>query len=294
MNQLTGHKGSIYALLMDPDGRHFYSAGGDGWIAHWPVTGAVDGKLVAEVDDQIFSITLLARSKLLVAGTMSGNLYFIQPGSPSKTRNMTFHQKAVFDTMEVHEHLVCASGDGRLSIWDIDNMTVSETILLSHSALRTIDLSPNGQMMAVGSSDHSIYLLHVPSYRLIEELKDAHQSSVFCLQFSPDGRYLLSGGRDAHLNLWDLGSFDLQQSIPAHWYTINALRYRPERSEVVTVSRDKTIRRWTEPELQIRQTLDFAQHQGHSASVNQVCWSMDGRILLTAGDDNTIIRWHND
>ncbi|MDH3243482.1 MAG: WD40 repeat domain-containing protein [Saprospiraceae bacterium] len=290
VDRLTGHKGSIYCLTPDQDSAHFFSAGGDGWIARWPLEKGVDGKLIAEVDDQIFSLLQLPSSHLL-AGTMSGNLYFIDPEQPAGTRNISYHRKGVFNIELVGGSAVCAGGDGRLSIWSIPEMELEETILLSHQSLRAIALTPDAQMLAVGSSDHKIYLLHIPSYRIIEVLDDAHANSVFTLQFSADGRYLVSGGRDAHLNIWDINSLRLVHSVAAHWYTVNTVRFRPGQKILATASRDKSIRLWEYPDLQLIQTLAVQSGEGHSASVNNLIWSHDGKWLVTASDDNTIIRW---
>ena len=30
----------------------------------------------------------------------------------------------------------------------------------------------------------------------------AHQSAAYVVRYSPDGKFLLTGGKDAHLNVW--------------------------------------------------------------------------------------------
>jgi U3 small nucleolar RNA-associated protein 13 len=45
---------------------------------------------------------------------------------------------------------------------------------------------------------------------------DGHASVVRGLTFTDDGQYLISGGRDQILNVWDLDTQEIVQTIPVH------------------------------------------------------------------------------
>ncbi len=290
--KLTGHKGSIYGLATDPVNNSLLSGGGDGWVVRWPLDNPQTGTLVAEIKDQIFCLAKCADPDLILAGTFSGNLYFIDPSSQDKTNNKSFHEQGVYDLLVFEKTLYTAGGDGKLGVWDLENREVKESIQLSHQRLRSLRLSPDKEMFAIGSSDHSIYLIHRSSGKLIDVIEAAHENSVFTLEFSAEGQFLYSGGRDAHLKAWDLlNKNQLMHDINAHWYTINSLALHPSKPWLASGSRDKTIRIWDIRDFSLLKSLDSTKDHGHINSVNNLNWSDDGRKLFTVSDDRSIIIW---
>ena len=83
------------------------------------------------------------------------------------------------------------------------------------------------------------------NFSIKNTIESAHGNSVFALSYSPDEKYLWSGGRDALLKIWDLEK-NCEQifSEPAHWFTINAIVFSPDGKFAATASRDKTIKIW--------------------------------------------------
>jgi WD repeat-containing protein 61 len=80
--------------------------------------------------------------------------------------------------------------------------------------------------MAVAYSDGCSRIFDLRTWQMIHAF-EAHQHSVFALQYSPDGQQLVSGGRDAHLKIWETREYILQKDIAAHLFAINDLVFRP-------------------------------------------------------------------
>lgn len=291
-NQLTGHNAAIYALVPGTDARHFLTGAGEGWVADWDLENPDNGRLLAKVEDQIFSVCLLRSGQKLVVGNMQGGIHWIDLDRPDRTRNLTHHKQGVYSIVEAGDKVLSAGGEGILTSWSGENGQAIESYHLSSRALRCIDYSPVRNELAIGSSDHAIYLLDASSLDLIQRIEKAHANSVFSVRYSPDGKYLLSGGRDAHLNVWDLeAGFEKEVSHPAHWYTINDIAFHPKGHVFATASRDKTIKIWDAQQFQLKKVLEGGRDGGHFHSVNRLLWMDGGRLLLSAGDDRTIIIW---
>jgi eukaryotic-like serine/threonine-protein kinase len=71
------------------------------------------------------------------------------------------------------------------------------------SAITATAVSPDGQMIATASWDHSIQLWDAQNYTQIRSLK-GHLNEVWTIAFSPDGTRLLSGAKDGGVFLWPL------------------------------------------------------------------------------------------
>jgi WD40 repeat protein len=290
--QLTGHKAAVFALVQGKEACRFFSAAGDGWVAEWDLNDPDIGKLVAQVDTQIFSMAYLHEHNKLVIGNMHGGVHWVDLLEPGATKNIAHHQKGVFAVLPVGEHVFTLGGSGMITRWSAAESRSLESLHLTNRSLRAIDYSPQRNELAVGASDHAIYLLDADTFSIKRTLPKAHENSVFSLCYTLDGTRLLSGGRDAHLKLWDLeNEGELLWSSPAHWYTINSIVLDPQGRWFATGSRDKTIKIWDLKTRKLLKVLESVRDRGHVNSVNALLWSNHHNCLISAGDDRSLIVW---
>jgi WD40 repeat protein len=290
--QLSGHNSAIFALVAGAGQRHVLTGAGDGWVVQWDVGAPDMGRLLAKVERQVFSLCFLEKQGKIVAGNMDGGLHWIDLEQPGLTKNLTHHQRGVFEVLAVGGHVFTAGGEGKLSRWSVAEMRATESYYLANQALRCMDFSAPRNELAVGSSDGAIYFLDATTLEIRHTIRPAHGSSVFSVRYSPDGQHLLSGGRDAHLNAWDLtDNFRLISSQPAHWFTINSICFSPNGRHFATASRDKTLNIWDAKNLELLKVLEGGRDGGHFNSVNRVLWLNHGNLLLSCSDDRTVIIW---
>lgn len=286
----TGHRAALYALARGRSERQLCSAGGDGWIVAWDLDAPDPGRVVADVGKRVFSLCTLDAGNRLVAGDMDGGLHWIDLDAPARSRDVSHHRKGVFDLLPVGGQLFSAGGDGLLTRWDASGMRAVESLQLSAQALRCLAFSAARGELAAGASDGNIYFVDVETLALTKTLSAAHSNSVFTVAWSPDERFLLSGGRDAMLRAWadDQGDKPVSEQ-PAHWFTLNHLAFSPDGRFFATASRDKTIRLWRTDGFSLVKTLDTIHDGGHIHSVNRLLWLPDA--LISCSDDHTVRIW---
>lgn len=292
----TGHKAAIYTLAPGSDERHFLSAAGDGWVVEWNLDDPETGQLVASVETQVFSLCTCAPRRL-VAGNMNGGVHWIDRDHPDQTRNIQHHQKGVFDILSTGTGVFTAGGEGSISRWDMESGRSVESFQLSNQSLRAIAFSRAKNELAVGGSDCSIYLLDAETLALKQVLKNAHANSVFSLAYSPDQEYLLSGGRDALLKVWESDApvsseyrlFEGTPAFPAHLFTVNHIVFSPDGRLLATASRDKTVKIWDSRNFELLKVIDTIRCGGHINSVNRLLWMPE--CLVSCSDDRTVSIW---
>lgn len=289
---MSGHRGAIFQLTAGPSPNTFLSAAGDGWIVQWDEDDPDPGKLVAKADSQLFSLCQIRDSALLAAGDMNGGIHWIDLDTPDNNKDIAHHKKGTFVLRQIDEHLYSLGGDGIITKWAIPQKRPLESYQLSHQSLRCLAYHAQRQCLAIGSSDHNIYLLDVKSLEIQQVIHNAHENSVFSLAFSPDGQHLFSGSRDAHLKVWDLDHGpECISKQAAHLYTINSIAFHPKGHLFATASRDKHLKIWDASSLQLLKVIEPMRDDGHVNSVNDLYWSSYKNYLISCGDDRMIKIW---
>lgn len=286
-----GHRAAIYALAPGRNERHFLTGGGDGWIVEWNMDDPENGKLVASIEDRVFSLCRLPGPNRLVAGNMTGGVHWIDLDDPTQTLNVQHHSnKGVFEILSIGQSVFTVGGDGFVTRWDAATRRTAESLQLSGQALRALSYSEQRGELAIGASDHSIYVLDIQSFEVKKVIRGAHSNSVFAVSWSPDGLRLVSGGRDAMLKICDASDdFALGKALPAHLFTINNMAWSPDGRLLATASRDKTVKIWDAATFELLKVIDSMRAEGHLSSANRLLWLPDA--LVSCSDDWTAIIW---
>ena len=290
--QLRGHKAAVFAFAEADDPQHFLTGAGDGWIVKWNLDEAENGTLIAKVPKNIFSLYNLTDQQLIVAGNMDGGVHWVDLNDPEKTKNIAHHQKGVFDIQLIDDQIYTLGGEGMLTRWSVTERRTLESFHITNQSLRSMAFNKERNEITVGASDNNIYILDAKTLSIKHIIRNAHENSVFTVQYSLDGYYLLSGGRDATLKVWAIErEFELISEQAAHWFTINHIVYHPDGHLFATASRDKTIKIWNAENFKLLKVIDTIKNGGHINSVNKLYWSSYNNYLLSCSDDQSIIVW---
>lgn len=291
LHVLRAHKGAVYRLLKDADQKNlFYSSGSDGQIIQWDLRQSQKAFLVANIRAQIFSMAQLEGGAFFLLGQMQGNLHVIDRKAKKEIKNITFHHNGIFDICPIESKniFLTAGGDGILGVWDAKNFALLQHKKVSDKSLRCIDINAAQDLIYIGSSDNAVHVINIKTLETLQTIT-AHQNSIFDVTLSPDNMHLLSGARDAHLNLWSTQpQLQLLKSLPAHLFTINSIIFHPEGKYLATSSRDKHIKIWSYPELHLLKVVNKEKFDAHTHSVNHLIWMEN---LISCSDDGSIRIW---
>ena len=195
-------------------------------------------------------------------------------------------------------YLISASEDKVIRIWDWRTRKTLRTLRGESGAGRdgviyTLALSPDGRELAVagifgstsaGESCCGSLRLFDLETRQIRAILRGHESPVFQLAFSPDGKYLISGAKDKTAIIWDVSKARLLHRLIGHSDAIYDVGFTPDSERAVTASFDKTLRLWNVAKGTLITTMT-----GHTDRVRSLSVSpKDGSIL--SGDNAGEIR----
>lgn len=289
----AGHKGAIFALCADEENHCFYSAADDGIVVKWSLDKDNNtGEGILSVGRAVYALSVIPEKKQLWVGASDGKIYVVDIESRKLISTLSAHTHAIYQLKyePTHEQMWILAANGWLSLIDTQKLVTSFSKQLHTKNLRSL-VFHLGQAF-IGSSDHSIRQYGIDSPEKETHQWLAHDKSVFSLLIHPEANYLLSGGMDAQLAVWDLKQ-DYKQirKIPAHYFTVNDLALSPSNDYFMSGSRDKTLKLWDAYQFELLKVIDHPRNKGHLHSVNKILWLNVDNSVISGSDDKRIIRW---
>ncbi|OGW26595.1 MAG: hypothetical protein A2X59_06590 [Nitrospirae bacterium GWC2_42_7] len=159
------------------------------------------------------------------------------------------------------------------------------SVLKGHSKdVQAVAFSPDGTILATGSSDKTVMLWTTDTWKTIKTL-EGHEEEVKALAFSPDGKMLASGDKDKRILLWDVVSGKQTGKIKAY-DSVNALSFSPDGKLLAIAADDNVIALWDIAKNEVSKKL-----KGHKDNVNSIAFSPDGKTLASGSKDSMVVIW---
>jgi WD40 repeat protein len=214
---------------------------------------------------------------------------------------LTGHQGlfAAIKTIAISPHLplvATGSEDTTIRLWNIDTGTEIGMLTGHQKSVESIAFHPQRVgLLFSGDRAGKMKLWQVDPAEELSSI-DTQQGKINCLAISPDGKLIVSGGSDKTIKIWYYGlgderSIDYLVTLKAHQLAVNGIAFNPIEDEVkfASVSSDRRVILWG---MESKTPLDILT--AHTQAVKTLAFSLDGKLLATAGDDGLIIIWDVD
>lgn len=112
-----------------------------------------------------------------------------------------------------------------------------------------------------------------------------HRGKVTCCAISPDDKYLVTGGEDTYIKVWDFKTLEHIKDFKAHLSAVTSLTFRKttECLELFSASSDRSIKAWNLDQLGFVDAM-----YGHQDSVMQIDMLTRARVVACGGLDKTV------
>ena len=200
---LSGHKKLVTSLAFSPDGQRLVSGSEDATAKIWDLrSGMVEHDLWGH-GDNVECVAYSPTGNLLATGSKDETIKLWSPYSGQEKRALTGLGYAPSQVAFVPgTPLVAATVLGALRLWNADTGAAEGTI---DEGLFALALSPDGALAAVDAGAGEVAIYRRADRHLLQRFQ-AHEERTQCLAFSPDGKWLLSGGVDRTAKLWQIQS----------------------------------------------------------------------------------------
>ncbi|MEO8428504.1 MAG: c-type cytochrome domain-containing protein, partial [Verrucomicrobiota bacterium] len=249
---LSGHRGSVNALVFSSDGKELFAAAGEpglfGEVRQWNVA---DGTLVRTFEghrDALYSVALSPDGKILATGSYDQKIKLWNAASGEELKTLSGHNGAIFDLAFRPDGkiLASASGDRTVKLWDVATGARRDTLAQSLKELYSLAFSPDGQRLVAGGVDNRIRVWQISekadeTTNPILYSKFAHEGTILKIVFSSDGKTLLSSAEDRTVKLWDAAEVTERFVLEAQSDWAPALAFASENKTVVVGRLDGTL-----------------------------------------------------
>src|SRR5581483_997993 len=116
-----------------------------------------------------------------------------------------------------------------------------------------------------------------------------HCRAVLEIAFSPDGRFLASGGVEGTVKLWDLATGEERATLTRHTGPVEAVAFAPDGNTLVSGGghKDGTVRLWDIRSGAQRTLFNIVPPVGTTITTRYVAFSPDGRTVASGSEINT-------
>ena len=304
----------VYTLVGSPDGKQIIWAGSDGLIRAWNLEDQ------SSPWNRFFNqgVTVRALSyrpdgEVLAAGDASGKLTLLNTQNGRKVIDLPSNLLQINSLSYSPDGATLAYGgksEGRSSNLYTRNLqtgVVQEFRITRGEVADVFDLawSPDGKLMASAGPDRVVHIWDAATGKEIQTLKsvlrdnapvDIYEGPIRSLAFSPNGKWLVTGGednetgvKDKTLLLWDAAQWTEQDPVVLAGgpnYDVTNLAFSPDGGTLATAYENGDILTWNFNSQSVNETI-----QEHTREVLGLDFSQfgDSLLLLSAGLDRSIV-----
>ena len=291
----TGHKGDVFSVVFSQDGKKLASSSKES-VRLWRTKGEEDLRSIV-THTAILDVAFSPDGKTLASGNEDNTvrLWDLKTGKPLTT--LIGHEDKVSNVAFSPDGKTLASvGNDTVRLWDTKTGKPLINLIGHKDRVLSVVFSPDGETFATEDLSRTVHLWDTKTKELRQTFtKQKHW--VIGMTFSPDGQlHALLQDEGRNRSLWDIKAGELLCSLTVpetkrnQWGTA----FSPDGSVLATGmvdktpigKRDDTVWLWDATTGEHIRTLT-----GHLSTITCVAFSLDGQLLASGSDDETVLLW---
>ena len=291
----TGHHNSVTSVSFSPTVEALTTASSDKTAKFWDLQGKYLVTFAGHhnsVTSVSFSPTIEALASASSDKTakfwdLQGNCLVAFTGHHDSVTRVSFSPNG--------DAIATASYDNTAKLWDLHGNCLV-TFTGHHDSVTSVSFSSTGEMIATASIDGTAKLWDLQGNCLV--IFTGHHDSVTSVSFIPTGEAIATASDDKSAKLWDLQGNCLV-TFTGHHDWVNSVCFSPNGDTIATASYDGTAKLW---DLQGNLLADYSGYKGNllkgeadfvelKSPIYCVCFSRDGKFLITGSQDGKVRFW---
>jgi hypothetical protein len=205
------------------------------------IATALRGEVI--YDHAARAVAISPDGRQVAVGNGAGTIQLWSLPDNKLQRTINAHKNWAFDLAYAPDGtLVSGGGDNRIKLFDAASGDLVRSFDQHTNDLHGVAITPNGQWLISGGDDAVVFARSLTDETL--KTLGRHLAQVTAVAVSPDGRWAASAGRDHQIQLWDLETFTVKNTLMGHTADVMSVAFSPDSTHVVSGGYDNTIRIW--------------------------------------------------
>lgn len=254
MRTYLGHEEAVRQIDFTPSGERFISVSYDRWVKNWDTeTGqCISRHTTHKVPYCVKVCPIEGRDHQILVGQSNKRIVQWDVRSNSIVQNYDEHLGAVNTVtfIDGNRKFVTTSDDKKVYVWEYGIPVVMKHISEPEMhSMPSVALAPNGKFWIGQSQNNQIHVYGAQRKFGLNRKKRfmGHLTSGYACQvnWSPDGRMVMSGDAQGRLFIWDWRTCKVWKRLKCHkQVTMGCIWHPLFSSRVATCSWDGTIKYW--------------------------------------------------
>lgn len=152
-------------------------------------------------------------------------------------------------------------------------------------AIHAVKWTPDARRILVSSYSGEFTLWNGLTFSF-ESIMQAHDLPIFSLEYSHNGKWLISGDQSGCIKYWQPNFNNVNILNKGHENTVGELKFSPNDSKFVSCSDDQTLKIWDFTTAREERVL-----KGHHWDVKSCDWHSSLGLVVSGSKDNLVKLW---
>ncbi|MGK7390632.1 MAG: nSTAND1 domain-containing NTPase [Candidatus Cyclobacteriaceae bacterium M2_1C_046] len=283
-NTIDITKDPIRSAVFGPD--NIYATSSNGKLYKIPIDEPANATVLINNNFPNKRVIISSDNKYIANASDSSFIQLVTINSGSNKRIMG-HQKTIIDMAFVPNSNNFYSLD-KNGVLRINNAATGESSFFKQFQYpaKSIAVSPDGKLLAVGSEDSKVYLLNTESRKDELILEKGKNNPAHSLTFHPTKNLLAVGFEKGMVDIITLDDGKIKELL-GHRGRVNKLEFSPDGNYLATGSFDRKIYLWVMDELNELPTV-LDDHNGYIWDLD---FSEDGNFIVASVGTGNLKLW---
>ncbi|TPX35717.1 hypothetical protein SmJEL517_g02026 [Synchytrium microbalum] len=272
IRSLAAHAAQVTAVSFERSGRYLLSASRDSNCIYWDL---YDGSIKFQIafnspilwaqmhpKEKQFALSPYLENPQIVDLPDSPDAKLIRhvvkiSAEPDLSTDQTISTDRVYITTgsfdRKGEYLYLGNSQGAISVLHVKSLTITTSIQISESAVKSVDLNPSRTQAAICTDSlMTVSIQHLPDkpiqLQLLRQLEQVPNQTVFTnCGYSHDGAYIYAGSAapgQHNIYMWETETAFLIKGLEGPREDLLNVMWHPKRPTLVSVSSEKCIYVW--------------------------------------------------